>query len=328
MHDGTRAVAAGTASWTDYLSLARLDHVTKHIFILPGIALALLLRGVQSPSLALSIVVGIILAVCIASANYVINEYLDRESDRHHPEKCMRASVQVDIRPLPVFTIWLALVSVSLALATMVSTLLFVAGALFAVQGIVYNVRPLRSKDVPYLDVLSEAVNNPLRLVIGWLMIDPYTLPPGSILLAYWFGGAFLMGAKRLSEYRDIAGKRGTALLERYRKSFAGYTESKLAVSCFVYSLYSLGFLGIFLIKYRVEYLLALPLVIWLFGYYLALSFLDRSTAQAPEKLFKERKLMAIAGLAAAAFAVLTIVELPALEGLTEQQFITVHGAM
>jgi hypothetical protein len=34
--------------------------------------------------------------------------------------------------------------------------MLFVAIA-FAAQGIVYNVRPLRSKDYPYVDVLTES---------------------------------------------------------------------------------------------------------------------------------------------------------------------------
>ena len=38
-------------------------------------------------------------------------------------------------------------------------------------------------------------------------MIDPTTLPPASLLLAYWFGGAFLMAAKRLAEYKEISVK-------------------------------------------------------------------------------------------------------------------------
>jgi hypothetical protein len=47
-----------------------------------------------------------------------------------------------------------------------------VTACIFALQGIVYNVRPLRTKDKPYLDVISESINNPLRLTIGWAMID------------------------------------------------------------------------------------------------------------------------------------------------------------
>src|SRR3546814_7308816 len=82
----------------------------------------------------------------------------------------------------------------------------------FAAQGLAYNVPPLRTKDVPYLDVLSESVNNPLRLAIGWAMIDPGSLPPVSIIIAYWLGGAFLMGTKRMSEYREIVVAHGADL--------------------------------------------------------------------------------------------------------------------
>jgi hypothetical protein len=156
-------------------------------------------------------------------------------------------------------------------------------------------------------------------------MIDPITLPPSSIILAYWFGGAFLMAAKRYSEYREIVASHGASLLIRYRASFSGYSEVSLNISCFVYGLLSTFFLAIFLIKYRVEYLITVPSVIALFAYYLALSTKPASSAQNPEKLFREPNLIALVGLLAASFVVATYVDMPMLSVFTGQQFITLQ---
>ena len=128
--------------------------------------------------------------------------------------------------------------------------------------------------------------------MIGWSMVDPTTLAPSSVILMYWAGGAFLMAAKRFSEFREIVASHGRELLERYRASFGGYSEKSLAVSCLVYALCSVLFLAIFLIKYRIEYLLTVPIVIALFAKYFALSMDAGSSAQKPEKLFNEKGLM------------------------------------
>jgi 4-hydroxybenzoate polyprenyltransferase len=202
---------------------------------------------------------------------------------------------------------------------------LFVTGCIFALQGIFYNVPPLRTKEKAYLDVISESINNPLRLTLGWAMVDPTTLPPSSIILAYWCGGAFLMAAKRYSEYREIVASHGAELLVRYRASFAGYSEVSLNISCFVYGLLSTFFLAIFLIKYRVEYLLCVPAVVALFGYYLALSTQAASSAQNPEKLFKERKLLALVGILVGLFVLATYVDMPALSVFSGQRYITLQ---
>ncbi|WP_095407378.1 UbiA family prenyltransferase [Mongoliimonas terrestris] len=319
---GNVEILKSPGRFKDYLAIARFDHSTKHIFIVPGIVLAYHLRGVHTETPAISLALGLAAAVCIASANYVINEWLDRDFDKHHPTKSSRSAVQRDLRGGYVFLEWFLFALVGLACAFTASTTMFAIACVFALQGLVYNVPPIRTKDKAYLDVISESVNNPLRLMIGWEAIDPTTLPPSSIILAYWLGGAFLMGAKRLSEYREIVAAHGKLLLARYRASFAAYTEVSLTVSCFVYALMSTFFLAIFMIKYRIEYILAAPVVTALFAQYLAMAMRPGSAAQKPEKLYAERGLILLVALLALTFVLTTAVDMPMLDAFTGQQFI------
>ena len=310
------------ATAADYIAIMRLDHATKHVFVLPGIILALLLRGSQVSLTVWPFVAGAIVAVLIASANYVINEWLDREFDAHHPTKSKRTAVHTVLDGTVVWSLWTCLAGGGLLIAASASRTMLLIAIAFASQGIVYNVNPMRTKNHAYLDVITESVNNPFRLMIGWAMVDPTTLPPASIIIAYWLGGAFLMASKRLSEYREIVNSHGRDLLVRYRASFRGYDEFNLTASCLVYALLSSMAFAIFIVKYRIEYIIVLPALALLFGQYLALSMQPASTAQKPELLFKERGLLALVAAIVVLVGLCTVVNIPALELLTAQHYI------
>ena len=83
-----------------YISIARVDHWFKNIFMLPGAAVALVLADIPLATAILPLLVGVFSACLIASANYVINEWLDAEFDKHHPKKKYRASVKSDYKRL------------------------------------------------------------------------------------------------------------------------------------------------------------------------------------------------------------------------------------
>jgi len=309
----------------DYLTIARFDHVTKHVFIIPGIILAIVLRAPPLANLVFPIIAGLVSAIAIASANYTINEWLDREFDAHHPEKQQRASVQAALSGRLVLVQYLALAIIGLLLALLVGRTFTIFSVLFLLSGVIYNIRPFRVKDRAYLDALFESLNNPIRLMLGWSMIDQHAIAPSSLLFAFWMGGAFLMTAKRLSEYREIAARAGLEALHLYRRSFRFYTAEKLIVACFLYAVLASFFISVFLIKYKIEYVLGFPLIAALFAKYLSLALERGSVAQKPERLFLEKGLMALSAATGLALLALTLIDLPILDRLSEPHYISIE---
>ena len=299
----------------DYIRIARLDHWFKNIFMLPGLALAMVLSDVAAIDAVVPALIGILSTCFVASANYVINEWLDAEFDRHHPLKKHRPSALGNIQAKYVIFEYGLLASLGLGLASLLTVEFIAFSSLLLFMGLIYNVTPIRTKDKVYLDVLSESVNNPLRLLLGWSSLIGGSLPPSSVLLAYWMGGAFLMAMKRYAEYRFIEDKE---MAGNYRRSFKYYTEESLLLSSFFYALSSAFFLGVFLIKYRVEFLLSFPFFALLFVWYTHIAMKPHSASQTPEKLYKEPKFMSYLVFLCIVICALFFIDLPWMSNLIE----------
>ncbi|MCR5109163.1 MAG: UbiA prenyltransferase family protein [Lachnospiraceae bacterium] len=293
----------------NYIKIARPDHWIKNAFILPGVAIAVLLsKNPIDGGVILKLIIGFFATCFIASANYVINEWLDAEFDRFHPTKKNRPVVSENMKFSFVMAEYAICIIIGILLSVLVNKWFLYTEIWLLIMGVLYNVKPIRTKDVPYLDVLSESINNMIRLLLGWFIVTQDTIPPSSVLIGYWFAGAFLMATKRFAEYRMIGDPEKAGL---YRKSFKHYSEQSLLISSFFYALCSTFFIGIFMIKYRIEYLVAMPFVFGLFCFYLYISFKPDSAVQKPEKLYREKNLLIYLAILMAVLLVLTFVDIP-----------------
>ncbi|MDH7511495.1 MAG: UbiA family prenyltransferase [Clostridiales bacterium] len=161
----------------------------------------------------------------ISTANYVINEIVDVPYDAHHPVKRHRPLVKGEISKTFFILVGIALSLSCLGLAAAAfSRPFFLALLSLLAAGFVYNIKPIRTKDIPFLDAISESANNPIRFLIGWYAFSPpQPFPPLSLLISWWSFGAFLMEAKRLSEFRLL--KENAA---NYRASHKKYSRTSL----------------------------------------------------------------------------------------------------
>jgi len=299
----------------DYIHIARIDHWFKNIFMLPGIALAIILAHVPLLEAIVPSIIAILSTCFIASANYVINEWLDKDFDQHHPIKKHRPSAVGNIKAKYVYLEYAILIAIGLGLASLLNKEFIMLSIVLLVMGVLYNVKPFRTKDQVYLDVLSESINNPLRLLLGWSALVSGSFPPSSILLAYWMGGAFLMAMKRYAEFRYIDDHEQAGL---YRRSFIYYTEQSLLLSSFFYAISSGFFLGVFLIKYRVEFLLSFPLFALLFVWYAYIAMKPHSASQTPEKLYREPKFVAYVIFLAIVVTTLFFIDIPWMKSMVD----------
>ncbi len=305
--------AGSTAQLMNYVKIARPDHWIKNVFIMPGLVLAIILMGKPEDmvSFIIKLIAGFLATCFIASANYVINEWLDAEFDKYHPTKKHRPVVSQNMKFSLVMVEYAICIVIGMGLSLLINLPFVLTELWLLVMGVLYNVKPIRTKDIVYLDVLSESINNMIRLMLGWFIICENVWPPSSIMVGYWMAGAFLMAVKRYAEYRMIGNPQ---IAGSYRKSFARYTEATLLCSAFCYALFATFLIGIFLLKYRIEYIIAIPVLFFMFAYYLYIAHKPDSAAQKPEKLFREKKLMVLVGITVILFAVLTIVDIPMMD--------------
>ncbi|MDR1565560.1 MAG: UbiA family prenyltransferase [Oscillospiraceae bacterium] len=305
----------------DYIKIARFDHWIKQLFILPGVLLAASMTpsGGRTALLPLALLLGLLATSAAASANYCINEWLDAEFDKYHPIKKHRPFVTKKLSAAIVLVEYAIFAAASIGLALLINTAVVTAIALLLVMGILYNVRPIRTKDLPYVDVLSESINNAIRLAIGWFCVTGAYYPPISVVLGYWMGGAFLMAAKRFAEYRMIGDPEQAGL---YRRSFRFYNQTRLLLSALFYGFLSVFFIGVFLVKYKIELIIAIPPICGLFCYYFSLCFKADSVAQKPEKLYKEKGLLLFCLFVVIVFVVSYYIHIPALDMFLQTELV------
>ena len=297
-----------------YIEIARPDHWFKNAFMLLGVLLAFFYRPGLLEANSLLLLLAALVATClVASSNYVINEYLDAPLDRLHPKKKFRPAARGAVQTYWVMFEWGLLGVIGIGLAFALNAPFGASAFLLWIMGCIYNIPPVRSKELPYLDVLSESLNNPIRLFLGWFALVPDQLPPVSLALSYWMVGAYFMAAKRFAEYREIGDPQ---LAADYRRSFHHYNESRLLSSMTFYLAAGALFGGVFIVRYKLELILVVPFVAGFFAWYSKLTMLPDSPVQNPEKLHGQKGFFIYALLCTLIFIALMFISIPAMYGL------------
>jgi decaprenyl-phosphate phosphoribosyltransferase len=130
-------ITTSKAAFKDYLSLARIDHWFKNVFMLPGALFAIIyFNPTFSVGLLQNFIIGILSTCFVASANYVINEWIDARFDKFHPVKKQRTSVTKELRKSVVIAEYLIFAIVGLILAYVISIPFFSLRAVITFYGI------------------------------------------------------------------------------------------------------------------------------------------------------------------------------------------------
>jgi 4-hydroxybenzoate polyprenyltransferase len=277
----------------EYLEVLRPDHWFKNVFMILGFAGAIHHIHDNQPStsavdLVLRGALGLILACLTSAANYITNEIVDAKHDIHHPVKKERPipSGRVSVRKLIVLNVCVTLgcfvAAVFLGLPFFITLVVFYVSALF------YNIPPVRLKDVPYADVITESISTPLRILLGWFALVPPNAGGGidsklvSFLILGWTFGAFLMTGKRYAELRFLE-NHGSP--DRYRITFRAYTEKGLFRVMGAYLVVTSALYLMVSVRYAPRLLISSPFIAGFFAWYIKLAMERDSIVKEPERL-------------------------------------------
>lgn len=268
-------------SWKALISLMRPQQWYKNLIIFVPVFFSTL---ALEPSLLYLTFLGFV-SLCLASSgNYVLNDIIDKESDRHHPEKKLRpiASGAIHVS-LGVF-LTLILFACSLALAYSLNFNFFLLIIFFIVLTKIYS---LYLKKIVFVDVLVISVNFVIRAVAGIILLDRPTTP--WLIVCPFFLALFLAVGKRKADV-NLLKQKATAHKKVLQFYTPELTDSLLIIATTLllisYTLYA------FLSEHQYYLLLSLPFALYLVFYYFSLLNSDSSIPRHPEQALRDKHIL------------------------------------
>lgn len=217
------------------INLLRIRQWYKNLVIFLSVLFGGLLFNLDS---WLILTLGFVSLCFVSSANYIINDILDSEKDKLHPEKKNRPIASGKVSKSEAILLAIIVLAGGFSIAYYLSEKFFLfALALFGLN----QAYSFFLKNQPFADILSISANFVIRAVSGSILVN-LSISPWLILCTF-FLALFLASAKRHAEVillKDNA-KEHRSVLHAYTPSL---TNALMTISASLlilsYSLYSL----------------------------------------------------------------------------------------
>ncbi len=263
---------------------------TKNIFVLAAIVFDRQLTNLVSVERTAA---GFILFCLLSSAIYIINDLVDIEADRKHPEKCKR--------PLPSGKLPISVARAAAILIIVVTLpVAYLLSPGFAAICVGYFLLMLAYsfflKHIPIVDVMIIAAGFVLRVAAGVMLIHVERFSPW-LYVVTTLGSLYLGFGKRRSELSLLAED-----ANNHRRVLEGYTIPLLdqfitivsATTIIAYSLYTFSAPNL---PDNHTMMLTIPFVIYGIFRYMYLVQVEQSGGAPEELLLKARPLQIAFGL-------------------------------
>lgn len=240
-----------------------------------------------SPSLVRTIY-GFLLFCLLTSSIYLINDIIDVEADRKHPQKKKRP-IASGALPIPVAIGAAAVFLVSaLVLGYLLSPIFAVVCAIYAVLNLSYS---MWLKHQPIIDVMVLAGFYVLRVAAGVALIEVQRFSPWLYVFTTFLALFLGIGKRRAEILGNKPGDHSRRVLEGYTASFLDHLL--IIVLCLAILTYSLYTFSAPNLPENDVMMLTIPFVIYGFFRYLYLVQV-RNIGEAPEDvLFSDRPIQA-----------------------------------
>jgi len=236
----------------------------------------------------LFIFLGFLCLSLVSASSYVINDIVDYEKDKNHPEKKLRAVASGKISKANAFIVASLFLIIGLVLAAFLSTytslvfLLLVIGLFLVSQFYSFYFR-----EVIFLDIIVISINFVIRAISGVFLIEGGEISYW-IILCTFFISMFLVGSKRLTEVN-------LKEIKKYRESYEKANKNSLLIIIFM----SISAFIIFFCVYSILFtrpllLFSLPVALYVIFLYFNDIYDNPKNIRNPEKFIFSRKVVGL----------------------------------